>query len=455
MKGFGVAIQATMVAAMLVAPGTLRAQQGSPASRAPDSVSLSLRQAVVVAGDTAPLVSLARLQTSQAEGRLTQARSVYFPTVGGSAGWVRQTMNRASFGLDFPSVPGFSIPDRVGPFNIWDGRGRVAQTLFSPSSWLRASAARRGVEASAAGAGAASQAASARTAASYVATLQAEATVDARQREQSLAQELLDVAEEQLDAGVGTRLDVVRARTQVAGARTALEVARSRLTQARIELARSLGFPAEVRIALTDTLGDSLGQSSAPRARNAAVAAALHARPELTAARATLEAARTGMRVVAAERYGSLQLVGDYGLNGPTPGRAITTGTLSLRYSIPVFEGFRLEGRREEQVAKASAAELSLAELREQIAGEVESALAAVESGESRQSLAREQLVLAAEEVREARLLFGNGLASNIAVITAQSDLVKANDAMIAALAETARARVSLARAVGVTASLQ
>ena len=434
--------------ATLVAATGLRAQ-------APP-VELSLAQAVSVASDTAPAVSLARLRTREAEARLTQSRAVFFPRVGGAGAFVRERRNSAAFGIDFPTAPGQpGLPARIGPFNLWDARAEASQTLFSPAGWLQASEAERGVDVSTAETGTAAQSAAARAAASYVAALEAEATLNARLREQELARELLDVAEQQLQAGVGTRLDLVRARTQVAAAGTAIELARSQRTEARIELARSLGYPAGTELALTDTLGAELGRSAAPRERAEAVDMALRERPELGVAHARLEEATVGARAVSAERLGSLQLVGDYGVNGREPSNLIATGRLALRYSIPVFQGFRLDGRRDEREAQAAETRLELAELREEIVAEVESALTGVESGEARQALAREQLALAEEEVREARLLFGNGLAGNIALITAQTDLVNANNAMIDALAQTAGARVRLARAVGVTRSLQ
>ena len=334
-------------------------------------------------------------------------------------------------------------------------RGQAAQTLFSPAGWLQARAARRLVTASRAEAGTAAQDAGARAGVAYVGVVQARALLAERRRELKLATDLLGVAQAQLQAGVGTRLDVVRAQTQIAASRAGIELARGQLTQAQIDLARALGLAPGVEFALSDSLGPRLGRASVPEDSGAAVALALQRRPELATATAQLFAARAAERAVAARRLGQLQLVGDYGLNGPAPDNLITTGRLALQYSIPFFEGFRLEGQRHERAAQRGEASVRLGDLREQVAGEVQGALAAVQSGEARQALAGEQVRLAEEELREARLQFSNGLAGNIAVINAQQDLVRASDAMIEALAATARARVRLARAVGVTQSLQ
>ena len=247
----------------------------------------------------------------------------------------------------------------------------------------------------------------------------------------------------------------MRARTQVTAARSAIELAQYQVTQTQIDLARALGLPPERRFALTDTLGETLGRSSVPETREETVALALQERPESQATRARYAAATTAARAVTAERFGALRLVGNYGYNGLSPDDWIRTGLLSVHYSIPLFEGGSQEGRRHEQWAQAEEASVQLRDLEQQIAAEVESALEALESGQSRQTLAEEQLGLAEEELLEARQLFTNGLAGNIEVINAQADLVRAHSAVIEAQAQTALARVRLARAAGVTLTLE
>ena len=416
---------------------------------------LSLKQAVAAASGGAPSVSMATLRAAQVEGRLAQARSVYLPSLGGSATFVRQTLNEESFGITLPSPPGVAPDILIGPFNIWDARGEVTQTLFSPAGWLRAQAAQRNLAASRAETGTAQQAAAAQAGAAYVAAAQAQATLEARRRELGLAQELQGVAEKQLQAGVATHLDLVRAQTQVATARSAIELAQYQVTQSQIDLARALGLPPERRFAITDTLGASMGSSSVPETREETVALALDQRPERQAARARFAAASTAARAVGAERLGTLQVVGQYGYNGISPDDWIRTGMISAGYSIPLFEGGRLEGRRHEQWAQAEEASVQLKDLERQITAEVEGAFEALESGRARRAIAQEQLSLAEEEEREARQLFANGLTGNIEVINAQADLVRAHTALIETEAQTALARVRLARAAGVALTLE
>ncbi len=416
------------------------------------TVRLSLGDAVTAASSKTPAVTIAGLRAEEARGRLTQARSVFFPDLNGSASFVRRSMNPKTFGFSFPGV---SLPTRIGPFNIWDFRPQVAQTVFDPAGWTRAGAARAQVSVATAEAGTAGQTAAAQAGGAYIALLRARATLTAREEDVRLAQELIRDAQAQFKAGVGTRLDVVRASTQEAQARAAVDIARTAVTQAGIALARALGVAPGTVFVPVDSLSPGLAGSAAPEEPAAATAMALSQRPELAAAEASVTAARLARRATRMQRLGRLQLEGDYGLSGIKPTDMITTSQLAVSYSIPVFEGFAQEGQAQEQEALRREAEVRLGDLRQQVTGEVASAVAALVSGRAQQTTAAEQLALAGEELREARLRYTNGLSGNIDVITAQADLVRARTAFIDALAQTAQARVQLARAVGVTATVR
>jgi outer membrane protein TolC len=420
-------------------------------------VRISLHGAVTSAASATPAVTVAVLEVAEARERLTQARSVFFPSIDAATSFGRRTENLRSFGFNFPLPPGTPRPsDQIGPFNVWDFRPQLAQTLFDPSGWAQASAARAQLAVSVGQAGTTGQTAAAQAGAAYVQLAHEAALVGAREEDLRLAGELIRDAEAQFSAGVGTRLDVVRAQTQEAQARAAVAMARTGVTQAEIALARTLGLPPGTRFALLDSLAPALARSDAPEAIAAAEALALAQRPELAAASSAVTAARLAARASWAQRLGRLQLASDYGWNGPQPKDIIRTGQqLLLQYSIPFFDGLRLEGQVQEQQAHRREAEVRLADLHEQVTGEVRTAIAGVASGAEQQRIAAEQLTLAEEELREARLRYINGVSGNIDVITAQSDVVRARTAMIDAQAQTASARVQLARAAGVTPSLR
>ena len=126
-----------------------------------------------------------------------------------------------------------------------------------------------------------------------------------------------------------------------------------------------------------------------------------------------------------------------------------------MQVSAPLFDGFRREARQQQQELTAREAAVRAEDVRRQVEAEVRSALLDVANGQDQQRIAAERLRLANEELSQAQERFANGLATNIEVINAQQNLVRARDAVIDAQAASAAARVNLARATGTTLNIR
>src|SRR6266480_1339841 len=288
----------------------------------------------------------------------------------------------------------------------------------------------------------------------YVRAVRAQAVVAARQADSGLAAELVGLAEAQRAAGVSPAIDVTRAQAQLATARGLLLVAKNLLDRGRIDVTRALGLDPATPLAFSDSLAPSLGAADVPAQRDSGLAAALANRPELRAELARAAAARQTGSAIRAERLPRLELAGDYGVNGKTVPKAIATRDLALQVSVPILDGFRREARLDEQDAVVRESQVREADLRRQIAAEVDAALLDLGSAEAQQLVAREQLRLAESELSQARERFKAGVAGNIDVITAQAGLIRARDTEIDARFAAATARISLARAAGVARTL-
>jgi len=107
------------------------------AAQAP--VRLSFADAVRRAAGEAPTVALATLRTDEADAQVRQARSALLPSLSLAGVWVNRDFNSQSLGIPFP--PAFSLPNPVPPFNNYDGRVTVTQTLFDWSNVTRVRAA--------------------------------------------------------------------------------------------------------------------------------------------------------------------------------------------------------------------------------------------------------------------------------------------------------------------------
>jgi len=437
-----------MLAGLIVSVTRAEAQTPAP-------LRLSFAEAVRRAAGEAPVVALATLRTSEAEARVRQTRATLLPGLSVGAEWLNRSFNSKSLGITFPTIPGQPpFPELIGPFNNYDLRFSAAQTLFDWSSVKRVRAAGARADGSRAEAGATVEVAAQTAAVAYLRATRAQAVVAAREADSSIAAELVTLAEAQKAAGVSAAIDVTRARTQLVAAEGLLVVARNERDRARIDLARSLGLDPATSLALTDTLAATLGAADVPAERDSAVALALTNRPDLRAERARGAAARQAGSAIKAERLPRLEVAGDYGVNGLTVPGAIATRDVALMVSVPILDGFGREARVSEQDAVARESAVRERDLRDQIAADVDAGYLDLRSAQAQQAIAAERLRLAEDELAQSRERFKAGVAGNIEVIDAQSNLIRARDSDIDARFAAASARVTLARAAGVARTL-
>ncbi|HLB82408.1 MAG TPA: TolC family protein [Gemmatimonadales bacterium] len=446
-------LSVVVLAWLVAAPVALAAQ--APARTSP--LGLSFSDAVRLASGQAPAVSLATLRADEADARVRQVRAALLPSLSLGGSWLNRTFNSKSLGIDFsiPTQTGpQSLPELIGPFHLVDARVSASQALFDWSSVARVRAARAQADGSRAERGVSVEGTALTAALAYLRGVRAQAVVAARQADSTVAAELVGLAEAQKAAGVSAAIDVTRARTQLVTAEGLLLVARNQLDRARIDLTRALGIDPATPLAFTDTLTAALGAADVPAARDSVVAAGLANRPDLRAELARAGAARQTGAAIRAERLPRLEVGADYGVNGRTVPGAIATRDLTLQVSVPILDGFRREGRLAEQDAVVRESQVRERDLRQQIAADVDGALLDLHSAQAQQVVAAERLRLAAQELSQSRERFKAGVAGNIEVIDAQSNLIRARDTDIDARFAAASARVSLARAAGVARTL-
>jgi outer membrane protein len=437
------------IALLVALSGAASLWAQAPAPPAPLRLSFvdAVRHASGASVDTAPAaVTIAGFRSDAAGARVREARAALLPNLAFTGSWVNRTFNPQTLGF---TIPGFSLPSLVPPFNAYDGRARVTQTLFDLSSVSRVSAARGQLNAANAERTAVIETAVQNVALAYARAARAEAVVEARHADSVLAAELVGLAVAQQQAGVSASIDVTRARTQLADAAGRLVVAANQLDRAKIDLARALGIDPNTPITLADTLSAALGAADVPADRGTAVTQAVATRPDLLAEQARGRAARQAASAISAERLPRLDIEADYGFSGLRVPDAVGTRQVAVEVTLPILDGFRREGRRAEQEAVVRESDVRVHDLRQQVSADVDGALLDLRSAGAQQQIAVERLQLAAQEVSEARQRFKAGVAGNIEVINAQSSLLRARDADIDARFAAVSARIALARSVG------
>lgn len=417
-----------------------------PAPGGPPPRALTLGEAARLAARQSALAEAARYRVDEAQARATQARSALLPSLRATASDGKRTFNTASFGLPLPGVPPTGAV--IGPVRNVDVRGRVEANVLDVAAVQRLRAARTQVRSTSAEATNSAEQAAQIAAGAYLRTLRADELVRARSADSALAFDLLQIAGHQLTAGVGVGLDVTRAQAQLAQARAQLIAARNESDRAHLDLLRSLGLTLETSVALSDSLAGLATVDSLP-SETEAIARALRVRPDVRAADEQLAAARQQVSATRAERLPTLGVFGDDGGNGLNYGHLLNTYTYGVQVSVPVFEGFRREGRVEEQSAVARELDVRARDIRQQASIEVRGALLDLASAREQVDATRERLRLADQELAQARDRFRAGVAGNADVITASINLNTARNSVIDALTAYQNARVSLARATG------
>jgi outer membrane protein len=444
------------IVALATSIGTVAAAQKSATQYA--TVRLSLADAVRLASRQNANVEIARLRADEADARVRQRRADLLPNLSSYIQEAGRTFNTSTLGIEFPTVPGqkplFDPRGQVeGPINTTDIRGRIQQNLFDPGALGRVRAAKASARSSDADADQAAELAASTAAIAYVRAMRAEADLRARQADTTLATDLLGIAQSQLQAGTGVGLDVTRARAQLASTRASLIASRNARDRAQLDLARALSLDANTRVTLTDSLGGNISASVADEA--VLVAQAMTTRADLRAEVQRLRAAQTSISAVRAERLPVLGLVADDGAIGKFGQRLLNTYTWGVQLSVPFFDGFRREGRIQEQSAIALESRARLRDLELQTAADVHGALLDLSGAREQLDAARERLTLAEQELSQARERFNAGVAGNADVVNASLALTTSRSLVIDAETAYDLARVALARATGAATAIR
>ena len=447
------------VAAIAAGASPLVAQE--PSSTPPGQpVQISLGDAARRAAHQSNTVQGAEQRAAEARARVTQARAALLPELSGNALQSGRTFNSVTFGITLPTAPGqpplFNPDGQVlGPVNTLDMRGSVRTSIIDYSAVQRMRTAKTQATAAQADVTSAGDAAATQAANAYVRVLRTNAQVQARLADSTLARDLVTIAQSQLEAGVGVALDVTRAQSQLAGVRNQLILARNERDKAQLDLRRSLNLALDTPVQLTDTLSVDVPESLALDEATA-TARALRDRPDLRAMDEQLRAARQSVAAIRSERLPSLSAFGDDGVIGKSGStRLLPTYTWGVQVSVPVFDGFRREGRIQEQEATTRELDVRRKDLEQQASIDVRGALLDLTSAREAIGASRERLRLAEQEVDQARQRFRAGVSGNADVVNAALSLNAARSQYIDVLTSLQLARVSLAHSEGAITQLR
>jgi outer membrane protein TolC len=403
---------------------------------------LTLRDAVATALKQNPQVLITTLDFAESQQDSSIARSGLLPQAGLEVFDRAERFNiDAQFGSKFPG-----IPEHAGPFQFFQGGPIVTMPVFDLTLWRRWQAAHQGQLASQAQETTAREQIVLMVVSQYLAGMRAQAAVTAAQSRVDLAQALYDQANDLQKHGVGTGIDTLRANVELQNERQRLLEAQTQEKVALFGLTHLLSLDPQRPIELADT--PSFYETPQINV-DQSLTQAYDTRPEMKALAARAHMADLLRHQASESRLPTLNFYGTWGEQGLSAPAAIPAYTYQLSVDVPLFTSGRIRGEITKASLELKKVEQDRTEVRNQIALEVKTSQAQLESARHEVDVANLGVSLAKEEVTQARDRFQAGVANNIEVISAQDALARANDNQIDALYRYNQSRADLSHAIG------
>jgi outer membrane protein TolC len=386
----------------------------------------------------------------QVRGQARVVRAALLPNVNAALSETVQQTNLQALGIRFNSpIPGLAIPSIVGPFNYFDLRARLTQTVANVTQLNNYRAAREVVVANEQAARDAKDLVVLAVGGAYLQVIAAEARIKSQQAQIQTADASFRQAAEQRAAGVLSLIDLNRAEAQLLTERQRLVSLQNDVSKRKINLARLVGVPATDTYEITD---DVPYAAISPIEQEAALKEAYANRSDFKAAQAQIRAARYSRTAAHSERLPSLSLSADYGAIGTNPAQAHGTFAVVGTLSVPIWQGGRTEGDVEQAEAALAQRQAELEDTRGRIEGEVRSAFLDLRAATDQVEVARRNIEIAQQNLELTQQRLEAKVTENVEVIQAQQASATAQLDYIDSVFAHNVAKLSLARALGNTA---
>ena len=438
-------------AAGVLSPATARAQTPGPYQRGVPSgaataepLALTMADAVRRALEHNLGLILAEQRVDAAGGARWKALSELLPNINGRIAATREQVNLKVFGFPLPE----GVPSIVGPFNVYDARVFLSQSVFDVHALNDARAEAHKTEAARFDVKNARDVVILVSANAYSQALAASALVDASRAQRDTAEALFRQATDLKQAGLVPGIDVLRAEVQLGTARQKVTATQTDFDKAKLQLARIIGLP----IGQVFTLTDPIQPAPFPDVTlEQALDRAYQARGDYQAALSRVQAAEANRRAIVGEVLPSVKVTADYGDIGLSPSEARGSFNVTGALNVPIFQGGKSKGRLLEADAELRSRRAEAEDLRAGVYYDVRTAFLDLQAGRELLEVAARGRELAASQLAQARDRFAAGVAGSLEVVQAQEAVALASDQYISALFTSNLATGTLIRALGST----
>jgi outer membrane protein TolC len=388
---------------------------------------------------------LSTADVRSARGQRWEQLSALLPHVTAGPNVDLSKINLAEFGFDF-SFPGFSLPPAIGPFSYFDARVDVSQSLFDWKLINNERASRQSLQSAEYNYKDARDLVVLAVGYTYLQAIADVARIETAEAQVKTAQALYDQASDQLTAGTSPAIDALRAKVELQTRQQQLIQAKNNFAIQKLTVARVIGLAPGQEFELTDK---SPYQPFDGISVDDALKHAYASRSDYQAALADTRAAEYARKAAAAGYLPSLSFNADYGTAGPHPSNSTPVFDVKGTLNIPIFLGGSVHGDVLQADARLEQSRERLENLRGQIDADVRTALFNLQSSAEQVAVARSNIDLAEETLRQSRDRFTAGVTDTVEVVQSQEAVATAHEQYISSLYNFNFAKISLARSLG------
>ena len=384
-------------------------------------------------------------QTITARGERWKALSDLLPDLSARVQEDVQTQSLTALGFKSNVFP-FPVPRVIGPFNYFDARASVTQSIFNFKDIEKGRASSESLKSAQYTFKDARELVVLAVGNAYLMAIAAAARIETTDAQVKNAQALYNKAVDQQKAGLSPAIDTLRSQVELQTRQQQLIAARNDFAKQKLSLARVIGLPTGQEFFLTEK---APYQALTPLPLDTYLQRAYTSRWDYQSAQAQVRAAELSRRAATAGYYPSLDLSANYGDVGVTPSQSNGTWQVNGGLTIPIFAGGKTHSDVLEADAQLKQARSQLADLRGRIDYEVRASLLDLNSAAEQVEVARSSVELAEQTLTQSEDRFAAGVTDNLEVVQAQESVASAHENYIESLYAHNLAKIELARAIG------
>jgi outer membrane protein TolC len=384
-------------------------------------------------------------QTILARGEKWKELSSLLPNLSARIQEDVQTQSLTALGFKSNLFP-FPLPRVIGPFNYFDARASLTQSLFDFKQIEQERAASESLKSAQYSYKDARELVVLAVGNAYLMAIANAARIETTTAQVVNAQALYDKAIDQQKAGLNPAIDTLRSQVELQTRQQQLIAARNDYAKQKLSLARIIGLPPGQQFILTEK---APYQALTPLPVEIYLERAYASRSDYQAAQAQVRSAELLRRGATAGHYPTMDLNANYGDIGVTPAQSNGTWQVNGSLNIPIFAGGKTHSDVLEAESRLKQARSQLGDLRSRIDYEVRASLLDLSAAAEQVEVARSSVDLAEQALTQSRDRFTAGVTDNLEVVQAQEAVASAHESYIQSLYAHNLAKVELARAIG------